>query len=73
MVKEDNLMAPIQNEAVGTSDNLSFDEALRAALKKLHHSNEQPLTIKLEEIIYQPGDLAGKHHLSVRISGAGVG
>jgi hypothetical protein len=66
-------MATIQNEAVGISDNLSFDEALRDALNKLHPAGpEQPLRIKLEEIIYQPGDIAGRRYLSVRISGAGV-
>lgn len=66
-------MATMKNEAVGVSDNLSFDEALRDALKKLQPAGpEQPLRIKLEDIIYQPGDIAGRHHLSVRISGVGV-
>jgi len=66
-------MATKKNEAVGTSEKLSFDEAMLDALKKLPPAGpEQPIIIKLEEIIFQPGDIAGRSYLSVRISGAGV-
>jgi len=71
MTKEDNDMSDTINEAVGISNNLSFDEALRDALKKLSPENERPLGIVLKDIAYQPGDLAGKHYLSVHISRVG--
>lgn len=66
-------MSNTMNEAVGTSDNLSFDEALRDALKKLPpQSNEAPQKLTLEEIVYQAGDIAGRRHLSVRIRRVGM-
>jgi len=66
-------MATRKNEAVGTSENLSLDEAIRDALGRLSPAGpEQPLRIVLEEISYQPGDIAGRRYLSVRLRGEGM-